>query len=244
VKPHLLVKNNVDVVQWGTDRLKIGPWRGDARIAFITPMGGVPASAASIDRCLELLEAKGYRSALTAALSAPEQVPFANAGFTVYERLHLLRHDEKVLPPAPAHRLRRARPFDQPAILELDELAFDSFWRLDRTSLRDARRATPVSRYRVADDDGIAGYAITGRAGPVGYLQRLAVHPDHQHRGIGTALVVDALWWAHRRGAHSVLVNTQVTNTGALSLYEHLGFRPEPHGLAVLERPFAPRDAP
>jgi hypothetical protein len=48
--------------------------------------------------------------------------------------------------------------------------------------------------------------------------------------------VADGLWWAARRGATSVLVNTQERNSGARALYEHLGFVLEPDGLAVLER--------
>jgi ribosomal protein S18 acetylase RimI-like enzyme len=62
------------------------------------------------------------------------------------------------------------------------------------------------------------------------------VHPDRQHRGIGTALVVDCLTWVQSRGATSLLVNTQEQNTTALGLYEHLGFQREVDGLAVLER--------
>ena len=49
--------------------------------------------------------------------------------------------------------------------------------------------------------------------------------------------MVDALNWAQRRGATSMLVNTQETNTGALALYEHLGFVREADGLDVLELP-------
>ena len=89
---------------------------------------------------------------------------------------------------------------------------------------------------QVADREGVTGYAITGRAGALGYLQRLAVHPDHQREGVGTALVADALWWARRRGAIAMLVNTQESNATALTLYERLGFHAEPEGLAVLER--------
>jgi GNAT superfamily N-acetyltransferase len=85
-------------------------------------------------------------------------------------------------------------------------------------------------------DRALVGYHVTGRAGSLGYLQRLAVHPDVHGRGLGTALVGDALDWCARRGCSSVLVNTQEINQRALSLYEHLGFRPEPPGLAVLER--------
>ncbi len=78
---------------------------------------------------------------------------------------------------------------------------------------------------------------MTGRAGTVSYLQRLAVRPDQQRRGMGSALVLDALHWAQRRGATSTLVNTQESNRSALALYEHLGFVREPDGLDVLELP-------
>lgn len=230
-----MVKAKLDVVQWGTDRLRIGPWRGDARTAYIAPSAGKPASAEAVEQCLRVLTAKGYRGALTAALTMGEQEAFLTAGFHVRERLHLLRHPLRDLPDPPARRLRRAYPFDHVRVLEVDGLAFDGFWRFDRQGLADARTATPASRFRVADDTGVAGYAITGRAGSIGYLQRLAVHPEHQRRGIGAALVADALWWVKRRGATSLLVNTQESNTVALALYEHMGFLREEHGLAVLE---------
>jgi ribosomal protein S18 acetylase RimI-like enzyme len=86
----------------------------------------------------------------------------------------------------------------------------------------------------------VAGYAITGRAGPRGYLQRLAVDPSVQRQGIGAALVADGLRWLRRWGAREVLVNTQVGNGPALALYEALGFRLQPDGLAVLRRDLEP----
>ena len=79
-------------------------------------------------------------------------------------------------------------------------------------------------------------YSVTGRAADRGYIQRLAVHPDHQRLGIGTALVADSLRWLRRSGARLALVNTQERNAGALSLYVECGFSPEPAGLTVLER--------
>jgi ribosomal protein S18 acetylase RimI-like enzyme len=81
---------------------------------------------------------------------------------------------------------------------------------------------------------GIAGYAITGRAGGHGFLQRLAVHPTWQRRGVGRALVIDGLAWLERRGVERVVVNTQLENRKALALYEGLGFRREPRCLSVL----------
>jgi len=95
--------------------------------------------------------------------------------------------------------------------------------------------ATPSVRFRVAQVDGrVVGYAIAGRAGRRGYLQRVAVHPDQAGHGLGRALVSDALAWLAGRGAQRAVVNTQEGNAVALALYEALGFRPEPAGLDVL----------
>ncbi len=234
-----MLKSKFDIVQWGPDRLRIGPWRGDPDVAFVAPVVGRAATPDTVERCLHVLADRGYRCVITAALTAGEQQSFLDLGFVVRERLHLLRHDLSVLPARGHHRLRRALPFDHAAVLAVDRRAFDTFWRFDRDGLGDARRATPSSRFRVADDHGVVGYAITGRAGAAGYLQRLAVDPAQHHRGIATALVGDALWWARRHGVNAMLVNTQQANLAALTLYEKLGFVPEEHGLAVLERTLA-----
>jgi len=228
----------LDTITGGADRLRLGSWRGDPSVALLSPTPGVTPSPSGLARALDELRARGYRSVLTPALTTIEQPPFAAAGFTVHERLHLLGHDLRRVPEPKATgvRLRRGRTRDIPVVLAVDGLAFDRFWRFDADGLADARTATPHARFRVATVGGrIVGYHVTGRAGSLGYLQRLAVHPDHHGRGIGTALVGDSLDWCRRKGCASVLVNTQEGNRRALSLYEHLGFRPEPSGLAVLE---------
>ena len=66
-------------------------------------------------------------------------------------------------------------------------------------------------------------------------MQRLAVDPDHQGKGLGAALLLDGLDWLRRRGARHAIVNTQEANLNALALYERLGFRRKPGGLLVLE---------
>lgn len=220
------------------DRLRIGPWRGDPAVALVSPLPGSTPSPMAVARAVVEVTGQGYRSILTPALSWPEQEVFLEQGFGVHERLHLLGHDlrHRPEPRAEGVRLRRAHRTDVRAVLVLDGLAFDSFWRFDRTGLDDARRATPRARFTVAEiDDRIVGYHVTGMAGRLGYLQRLAVHPEFHRHGIGTAMVGDALDWCTRRHGTSVLVNTQETNLGALRLYHRLGFVDEPTGLAVLE---------
>lgn len=176
------------------------------------------------------------RRLITGALTDDEQGPFRATGFTVHDRLHLLRHDLTDLPDTSTAtpRVRRARTRDHTTVLAVDGRAFEPFWRLDQAGLEDALGATSSARFRVIADPEVVGYAVTGRAGDRGYLQRLAVEPPHRGRGLGAALVLDGLRWLRRRRVSSAVVNTQVGNDAAFTLYQRLGFVPQPSGLTVL----------
>lgn len=227
----------------GTRSLRAAAWRERDDIALVTPRPG--AAAAGPDEILRLVasaHAAGVGRLVTGALTPAEQSPFTAAGFTVHDRLHLLSHDLHDLPPVPdvGARLRRAGRSDHAPALAVDARAFEPFWRLDRVGLRDAIGATPTARFRVLGSAPILGYAVTGRSGNRGYLQRLAVDPTHRREGLGTALVIDGLRWLRRRWTTSAVVNTQVGNDAALSLYRRLGFVLEPGGLCVLTRTTEP----
>jgi ribosomal protein S18 acetylase RimI-like enzyme len=231
---------SLDVIRWGRERARTGPWRGDRQTAQLVPLPETaPLSAEFVRRALTVLSDRGYRHVVTAALSEGECAGFLTAGFEVAEGLHLLVHDLIDLAPwpNPPGRLRRAWPFDRPAVVELDNRAFTAFWRLDKPGLDDAIQATPRARFRVAVPAGTGrpcGYAICGFAGRRGYVQRLAVHPDFQGQGFGRALLLDGLHWLRDRGAGTAVVNTQHGNETALALYQHTGFRRQPAGLTVL----------
>lgn len=217
-------------------------------MAHLAPAAGSgPMSAPFVRHCADRLAAQGFTRVVTAALAPAEQAGFVSAGFAVEQQLHLLAHDLAGLPavrPAPGVRLRRARPTDIDAVVAVDNDAFDPFWSMDPAGIDEALTATPRSRFRVAVDRAatygaapegcVVGYAITGRAGPRGYLQRLAVTPLHQGQGTGRALVIEGLRWLRRWRVDECLVNTQVGNDAALALYTSLGFRPQPDGLSVL----------
>jgi ribosomal protein S18 acetylase RimI-like enzyme len=228
----------------------VGPWRGDRRVALVVPVAdGPPPSAQAVRHCLDVLAARGFAEVVTAALSPREQAGFQSAGFELHERLHLLALDLTRGPGARPNPIswfrrvdgsrrgsvvRRARRRDRGRLLVVDNAAFPPFWQLDEGGLVEALRATPSSRLRVAVDPEVVGYAISGRAGQRGYLQRLAVDPEHQGNGIGRALAIDGLRWMARRGVEQAVVNTQYGNEAALAVYDQLGFRVQPGGLAVM----------
>ena len=226
------------LLRLGPDQFRVVPWRGDDRVALVSPVPGGPTlERTSVERCVEVLAGRGIHHLVTSALSWGEQASFLAAGFQVREHLHLLAHDLRALPPSPPDlRMRRARRAERSAVLDVDHVAFDEFWRLDDGGLSDALEATGASRFRVALDPGVIGYAITGRAGTRGYVQRLAVRPTRQREGVASGLVIDGLRWLRRHGVLQAVVNTQADNAAALRTYEQLGFRRQPEGLAVLAR--------
>jgi ribosomal protein S18 acetylase RimI-like enzyme len=231
---------SVDVIRWGREQIRTGPWRGDRQVAFLAPVPDAPLPSADfVRRCLTMLAARGFTRVVTAALSPLEQGGFLAAGFEVEERLHLLGLDLDGLPPLAVDiALHRLGWQDRRPVLEVDRASFDAFWQFDESGLAEALRATPRTRFRGVQPPppgpGLAGYAICGRSGPRGFVQRLAVHPDYQHHGLGRALLLDGLHWMRRRRVRRAVVNTQLENAAALNLYQQIGFRREPSGLSVL----------
>ncbi len=228
----------------GQDRFRVGPWHADSRVAYLAVcQPPSEPSTESLHGCLRRIAEAGYSSVITSALHPEEARSFLAAGFEEYDRLRVLAHDLRHLDPprprlAPNTRLRRARSRDRGPVLVVDGRAFSDFWRLDHTAMSEAEGATPVTRFRVAVCEGrVTGYAITGRGRGQGFLQRLATDPDAASRGVGSALVVDALRWASRRRCQRLLVNTQTENIRALDLYERVGFTPTATDLVVLSRP-------
>jgi ribosomal protein S18 acetylase RimI-like enzyme len=231
-------------------RLRVRPWQADARIAHVAPAADFlgPLSPADVERAVGHLRDQGYRSVITAALHRADRAPFLAAGFTETERLHLLLHpldDLAATPPVPGVDLRRGRRREHGEALMVDRAAFAPFWRLDGAGLDEALTATTAVHFQVAHDHGgVVGYAVCGRAGHRGYVQRLAVDPARQGRGIGAALLGDGLRWLRRWGAHDALVNTQQDNDTSLRLYQRTGFVLQPDGLAVLQLALGPARSP
>ena len=225
-----------ETLRWRGGWARLSPWRGRADVAYLPVGAERPPTPEIVERCLRMMRGRGYSAVVTSALAAADALPFLDAGFSVREQLHLLAHAMTGLP-EPARPTRRAKKSDRRPVLELDHLSFDGFWRLDANGLTNAIEATPASRFRVAESKhDLLAYAVTGRAGQHGYIQRLAVHPDVRRAGYGRAIVLDGLRWLRRHGATQALVNTQRDNTPALALYESCGFRELPSGLCVMGR--------
>lgn len=153
------------------------------------------------------------------------------AGFETHEVFDIMRAslshpiDPPLVPIAPLA--------DRNEALSVDRLAFDAEWAYSADALDDSLRATSSSELlaHVSDvesdsrpDSRLVGYAVVGRAGAQGFLQRIAVDPKHQGKGIGRSLVRATKQWARNRGSAIMVLNTRRNNEGAQGLYESEGF--------------------
>lgn len=226
--------------------IRIARWRPDPGLARLSlaAQRGHPLHLGELRRHLDGLEAAGFRGVVTAALPTLDQPVFLDAGFRVIEWLHLLRHNLDRPDLRGSTRTRRARGRERRAVLAVDHASFAPFWQLDESMLAEALAATRTARLRVVCNrhNRIVGYAICGRSGPRGYVQRLAVHPDSQGQGLGTSLLADGLAWLARWGARDALVNTQLDNRDSLRLYRRAGFEMQPNRLAMLRLDFGAHD--
>jgi ribosomal-protein-alanine N-acetyltransferase len=139
-------------------------------------------------------------------------------------------------PAAGPLRFRFALAEDADAVAAVDGPAFSDPWRYAPATL--ARELSMASVGRVALDGArIVGYATAVVRDTGGHINRIAVDPGEQGRGIGRALLSDMLAELELRGAMRTTLNTQRSNPISQRLYRSMGFRPLGPPLRVYHRP-------
>jgi ribosomal-protein-alanine N-acetyltransferase len=131
--------------------------------------------------------------------------------------------------------LRRTSDADMPTIVTVDRAAFPPhWWHSELTLLRRMAASSYAAVAEVADQ--VVGYAEGGLHSSVAHLNRIAVHPAHQGRGVGALLLHDALRALWKLGAERVSLNTQTDNYYSQRLYRRFGFEPTGDTVTVWEQ--------
>lgn len=103
-------------------------------------------------------------------------------------------------------------------------------WRVQQREAVEAVLADPDQHVWVAERDGtLAGFVAVAlhRDDDMGEIYMTAVDPDHQGRGIGTALAEFAVDWMREAGLTVAMVETggDPGHAAARRTYEKVGFR-------------------
>ena len=210
------------VLRQGWAKAEARPWNADIPDATLRLVRG---SADFVAACGEYLLGVGVSGVTSPPLPDASSGLWLKAGFQPYLALDLYSRELVESQPEPTHRVESGGERDWEHVEGIDRAAFPPLWRLDQGGLSEAMGATPQAALLLTRSDSQAtGFAIVGVGSIAGYLQRVAVHPDHARQGIGRSLVRAARKWAKRRGARSMMLNTQPDNESAADLYVSEGF--------------------
>lgn len=127
-------------------------------------------------------------------------------------------------PPMAGLQLRDMTAADVPAVWELECALFPAdYWPLQMFTDELSQPAT--RRYVLAEaENRIVGYAGLMCIRPIADVQTIAVVPECEGRGIGSALLTELLAEAARRGADDVMLEVRADNPRAQQLYLRFGF--------------------
>lgn len=75
-----------------------------------------------------------------------------------------------------------------------------------------------------AGNDAVAGYVLVDVVDGNAHVEQVSVHPDHQGRGVGRALLEHVRRWADARSMPAVTLTTFRDVPWNAPLYRHLGF--------------------
>ncbi len=222
----------------GGDAAILRPWREGRGVlalqALWCPESHVPRAITDLE---SVARDQGFARLLSPLVASEAVRPYLRAHMTPCQSIVTFRMDsrsaQEMRGQAPQGVvLRRAVPEDVPEILALDALCFDEFWSYGTKELSDY---LVTNRAAVAEGtDGLIGYTLCTVAGGAGTLGRLAIHPSARRRGVGTALLRDAVGYMARQDAAMVSLCTQEHNVASRSLYTGVGMRELPGRLELL----------
>ena len=121
--------------------------------------------------------------------------------------------------------LRQYQPGDREALVSLWSFCElirpwnDPYRDIDRKLMRDAPNLVVL-----VVDGKLAGSVMVGYEGHRGWVNYLAVHPDHQRQGLGRVLMDEAERRLRELGCVKVNLQIRTSNQAAVEFYRHIGY--------------------
>jgi len=124
--------------------------------------------------------------------------------------------------PASAHSFRAMRIADLPAVMDIEQSAYEFCW--TEGIFRDCL-AVGYRCHVILLDGMIAGYGVVSAAAVEAHILNLCIDPNLRRRGLGRALLAYLLEDAGLAGAQTMLLEVRPSNEAGIALYEQMGFK-------------------
>ncbi len=108
------------------------------------------------------------------------------------------------------------------SVAELEALCFAHPWTAD--GLKTLTGEGGVGFAAIDESGQVISYAGMVLAADMGDITDVATHPHFRRRGLSRAVMENILEFAVKNGLNSVALDVRVSNSGAIALYEGLGF--------------------
>jgi ribosomal-protein-alanine N-acetyltransferase len=117
--------------------------------------------------------------------------------------------------------IRRLTPDDMELVFSIEQAAYPFPW--SREVLNGCLR-DEYACFGLQLGNNLAAYSISNSAAGEAHLMNLCVHPDWQHKGLGTLLLEYTITHATRVGNSTMFLEVRTSNPLAATLYENRGF--------------------
>ena len=127
-------------------------------------------------------------------------------------------------------RIRPACPVDYSAIVDLWRwcgLSISLTGRERESAFVDQLRQFPDSFLVATVDERVVGVVLGTHDTRKGWISRLGVHPDHQRKGLATALILECEKAIRAHGIEVVAALVETWNTASAAVFAKAGFSDE-----------------
>lgn len=209
-----------------------GPWRHRREITTILELGATGGAIDLVQAFTSASARVGKRMVIVSEQAERRKREFyESTGFVLTEEIIIyeLVRVRSAAPRLGGLTFRSLDPGDSEILdelLALDRHSFPWLWWNCAEEFREYMSAPGVEIDVARDDAGrMIAYTGTTRYRTWGHLDRVAVAPDLQGRGLGRAALDFAVMSLARDGARRIGLSTQARNMRSRSLYENYGFR-------------------
>jgi ribosomal-protein-alanine N-acetyltransferase len=122
--------------------------------------------------------------------------------------------------------LRRLELRDLAEIEEIERSSYPTPWSRSMFASELSKPSSLCLGAYDADDDRLLGYLVISRYVDAWHVMNVAVRPDRRRQGIASMLMNRLFDLTSGRSRRGYTLEVRVSNTGAIKLYERLGFKP------------------